>query len=68
MADNERKGFLFSLTHKTKHEMIEGTYAIHGSLSHGPLFGEGHDLIISKDFGMDSYSNLGYTYIPIVGA
>ena len=46
MADNERKGFLFSLTHKTKHEMIEGTNAIQGSPSYGPTFGYGYDLVI----------------------
>jgi len=36
--------------------------------SYGPTFGEGHDLHISNYFAMASYSKLGSTYIPIVGA
>ena len=36
--------------------------------SNGPTFGGGHDLHISNDFGMGSYSNLGNSYSPIVGA
>ena len=50
--------------------MIEGkqSQAILCQPSYGPSFGGSYDIYVSNDFGMDSYCNLGHSYIPIVGA
>ena len=57
--------FLFSLNHKTKHEIYQNPqHAIYHHSGYGPTFGGGHDLHISSDChkNLSSYSNLGHTY------
>jgi len=57
--------FLFSLNHKTKHEIYQHPEnAIYHKSDFGPTFGEGHDLHISSDChkNQSSYSILGHTY------
>lgn len=57
--------FLFSLDRKTSHKLVRSAEkAVKNSKFHGPIFGAGHDLLISSNCNKneESYSNFGYTY------
>ena len=58
--------FLFSMDRKTKHAIFKDKRqnAIYGKKSHGPIFGCGHDLLLSNccNKNSDSCSDFGFTY------
>ncbi len=59
------RSFLFSLTHKTKHDIYQNPQkAVYLSKDYGPFFGGGNDLYISTNCNQNesSYSNFGHTY------
>ena len=63
--DESNSSFLFSLTKKTKHKLIQPDYATKNNKANlGPVFGGGFDLCISNDCNKndDSLSNLGKSY------
>ena len=47
-VDNNMKSFIFSLTGKTKHRLINAQNAIYNSPLLGPTFGVGRDLQIGQ--------------------
>jgi hypothetical protein len=49
IKDDKKEGFIFSLNHKTLHEIKneKSQYAIYSKPTYGPTFGEGHDICIS---------------------
>jgi len=58
-ADN--KAFIFSITHKTIHDkQLLPKYTIYDSTDHGPIFGNGHDICLSKEYGYNSLGNFTY--------
>lgn len=58
--------FLFSLTHKTKHEQTgsNGQYGLYSNTTYSATWGGGHDIHICNNANTvnSSYSNLGFTY------
>ena len=57
--------FLFSLNHKTKHEIYQNEKeSIYNGLYYGPTFGGTHDLYIAPDCNQNtlSHSDLGFSY------
>ncbi|XP_020896631.1 uncharacterized protein LOC110235508 [Exaiptasia diaphana] len=66
--------FLFSFVNKDnlkpfKMEVVKSQYAICGRSIYGPLFGGGHDMVISDNAGSNtnSWTNLGHSYALIKG-
>lgn len=58
----DERSFLFSLTHRTKHEIIRLTEkALFFCEEYGPVWGAGYDLCI-KDGGKACFANLGISY------
>jgi hypothetical protein len=69
-SDTGRKGFLFSIDNKCKHNIKEGMErsAIGCYPSDGPIFGCGIDIYIDSEFNSnDNFSNFGCTYETPVG-
>jgi len=68
--DETKSGFLFSITHNTKHNHFQHEdKAILCNSDNGPTFGGGCDLYISNECNknLKSYSRLGYSYKPKEG-
>ena len=63
-VDNSKESFIFSLTHNDKFTLQNPEKAIYNGQSYGPIFGDGHDLLVydKSNTSNSSYANICHSY------
>jgi len=61
---SDNKAFIFSITHKTKHDKQKNQNSVYDDSSNGPIFGSGCDADFSKENNYNTSGNSTYELPP----